>query len=389
MLTPDAPALDSTSMFRKTLAYFRQVLRSVQSGSSEAAVAYLKEENRILRELLLTRYGCKRLPLTDSHRRRLAALAKPLGTDLLAKTTQLFSPDTLLKWYRRLIAARYDGSANRHGGRPKVAREVIDLVLRLACDNRHWGYGRIHYYMDYLGHPVGRSTVRRIMEDHGLSPMPQRPAVPRTTWSDFVRSHLQIIAATDFFTVELLTFRGLVRYSVMFFIDLGSRRVHIAGIGQDPDGAWTQRALQEVMDTPAGVLAGKKYLIHDRDSVFTAEFDRLAREGGEGGEGGEVSMTPLKTPRQSPNFNAYAERFVQTVKQECLDKLILTSPGQLEYVLKEFTAYYHLERPHESLGGRMIMPEQVPRPGAACSSDRIVGSERLGGLLKSYRRAAA
>lgn len=332
-------------------------------------IEYLKEENQILREHIYQKHGSKRILLTDSQRKRLTAKAKPLGLKLLSETTELFSPATILGWYKKLVAKKYDGAANRKGGRTKVSQEKIDLVLKMSRENLHWGAGRICNYMKYLGHKIGKTTVWRIMEDHGLNPDPE---VRRTgDWNTFIRSHLSVLAATDFFSVELLTPKGLVRCMVLFIIDIGSRRVQIAGINTEPDGQWMKQVAKNMTDCEEGFIKDKRYFIHDRDSLFTKEFDQLIKAAG---------IEVVKTVIQSPNLNAYAERFVQTIKTECLDHLILTSQKQLEHVISEFLAYYHRERPHESLDGRMIDPWPQDKDGP------IVQFQRLGGLLKSYRR---
>lgn len=332
-------------------------------------IEYLKEENQILREHIYKKQDTKRILLTDSQRRRLAVKAKALGRTLLSETTDLFSPATIIGWYKKLIAKKYDGSANRSGGRTKVSQEKIDLVLKMSRENPDWGAGRIRNYMNYLGYKIGKTTVWRIMEDHGLNPDPE--VRKKGDWNKFISSHLDVLAATDFFSVELLTHKGLVRCMVLFIIDIGSRRVHIAGIKAAPDGQWIKQVAKNITDCEDGFLKGKRYLIHDRDSLFTREFDQLIKA---------VGVDVVKTVKQSPNLNAYAERFVQTIKTECLNHLVLSSPEQLEYVISEFVTYYHRERPHESLGGGMIEPWPQDKDGP------IVQFERLGGLLKSYRR---
>jgi len=356
-------------MIRKTLFRFVAMLSGLMDDQAQQVVEYLKEENKILREQLKDRYGCKRIKLTNDQRRRLAAKGKDVERHLLGQVTDLFSPDTLLKWYRQLIAAKYDGAPNRKGGRPKVSQELIDLVLRMTRENPSWGYGRIQNYMAYLGYSIGRSTVKRILDDHGICPGPERSS--QGTWTQFIQSHMNVLAATDFFSVELLTPRGLVRCMVLFVIDIGTRKVQIAGVTTEANGPWMHQMARNMTDMEAGFLKGKRYLIHDRDSLFTKTFDQIIKAGG---------VEAIKTPRQSPNLNAYAERFVQTVKQECLDRLILTSQGQLEYVLHEFLEHYHHERPHEGLGGRIIDPLPQDEDGP------ILKFERLGGLLASYRR---
>jgi putative transposase len=333
-------------------------------------VDYLREENRVLREQLRDKYGCRQVRLSDSQRRRLATKGVAVGRRLLDDVTDLFSPDTILRWYRQLIAKKYDGSPNRKGGRPKVSQEIIDMVLRFAREDPHWGFGRIRNYMVYLGYSVGRSTVKRILEDHGICPEPERNN--KGTWNEFIRSHLHVLAATDLFSVELLTPRGLIRCFVLFVIDIASRKVQIAGISAEPDGQWMKQMSRNLTQADSGFLQGKRYLIHDRDPLFTNAFDETLKAGG---------TMPIKTVKQSPNLNAFAERFVQSIKQECLDRLILTSQKQLEYAAKEYLLYYHRERPHEVLGGRLIDPLPQDADG------QIVRFERLGGLLRSYRRA--
>jgi putative transposase len=199
-------------------------------------IEFLKEQNQVLKEHIHEKCGTKRICLTDSQRRRLAVKARPLGAKLLGEVCDIFSPDTILGWYRKLVAKKYDGSANRKGGRPKIAKEIIDLVVRMAKDNKSWGHRRIRNYVVYLGHRVSYSSVQRILDDHGLDPN-GRPPDRKTTWNQLVRSHMDVIAATDFFTVELLTPRGLVRCMVLFVIDLASRKVEIVGVKIDPMGS--------------------------------------------------------------------------------------------------------------------------------------------------------
>lgn len=330
-------------------------------------IEYLKEENRILREKL----GNRRIQLSDNQHRRLTVKAKPLGRKILQEVTDLFSPETILGWYRKLIAAKYDGSANRKGGRPKVRQEVIDLVLKFKQENARWGYRQIRNYLVYLGFPIGATTVKQILQDHGFSPDPDM--IRKTTWKEFINSHMEVMAATDFFSVELLTKRGLVRCMVLFVIELATRKVEIAGIKADPNGTWMKQVARNLTDGDDGFLNGKRYLIHDRDPLFTKDFQEII---------GIAGVQVVKTPKQSPNLNAFAERFIWSIKFECLNHLILTSPEQLEYVIKEYLDYYHHERIHQALG-RIIEPRHEGQTG------EIACIERLGGLLKSYHRRAA
>ena len=198
----------------------------------QLALDYLREENRILKEQL----GGKRLRLNDDQRRRLASKAKLVGHKLLAQVATIVTPETLLAWHRKLIAQKYDGTAHRAPGRPRTAGEIEALVVRLAQENREWGYRRIEGAMSNLGHELARSTIAQILKRHGIEPSPERSR--KTTWKEFLSRHWELILATDFFTVEVWTRRGLQWYMVLFFIELSTRKVEIAGIAQVSNGLW-------------------------------------------------------------------------------------------------------------------------------------------------------
>jgi putative transposase len=187
----------------------------------------LREENRVLREQL----GDRRLRLSDDQRRRLAAKAKGLGRKLLRDVATIVTKETLLAWHRRLIAQKYGGAANRGPGRPRTCSEIEELIVRMAEENRDWGYRRIQGAMSNLGHSIARSTIADILQRHGLEPAPERGR--KTTWKEFISRHWELIVAADFFTVEVWTARGLQRFVVLFFIELSTRKVEIAGIGRD------------------------------------------------------------------------------------------------------------------------------------------------------------
>ena len=255
-----------------------------------AVIDYLKEENRVLREL----HGRRRLRFTDDQRRRLAAKGKMLGRRLLSEVCSIVTPDTILRWHRRLIARKYDGSANRGPGRPRVMAIIRDLTVRMAVENERWGYSRIKGALANLGHTVSRSTVRRILKEHGIYPAPERSK--RLPWKKYLKTHWESIAAGDFFTVEAWTRAGLVRYMVFFVIDLSSRRVQIAGIAPLPDGLWMLQVARNLIDDFDGFLHGKRYLIHDRDPLFTEELRELL---------GYVGIRSVRLPPRSPNLNGY------------------------------------------------------------------------------------
>ena len=194
-------------------------------------IEYLREENRVLREQL----GSRPLRLTDAQRRRLAVRGKKLGRRVLTQVAGIVTPDTILRWYRKLIAKKYDGSACCGRGRPMTRSEIAALVVRMAVENPTWGYTRIRGALSNLGHTLARTTVKRILHDHGIDPAPERSR--RLPWKTFLQAHWEGLAACDLFTVEVLTLAGLRRYLVFFVITLQSRRVAIAGIHPQPDGA--------------------------------------------------------------------------------------------------------------------------------------------------------
>jgi transposase InsO family protein len=333
-------------------------------------IDYLKEENRVLREQLCGR----RLRLTDDQRRRLAVRGKALGRRALGEVTSLLAPDTILRWYRQLIAAKYDGSAKRGLGRPATAESIQALVVKFAKENLGWGYTRLRDALGNLGYVVGRNTIKRILKDRGLQPAPERSK--RMPWKTFIKAHLGEIAAMDFFNVEVLSLTGLVRYSTLFVIDIETRRVHIAGIVRRAHGAWMKQVARNLIDGVDGFLKGIRYQIHDRDPLFTLEVRDLLRTAG---------VECLKHPAQSPNLNAYAEGFVLSIESECLNKLVLLSEQHLRRAVGEFIEHYHLERNHQGLANRLLTAPSAPMNDAT----PIVRRERLGGILNFYYRSAA
>jgi putative transposase len=237
-------------------------------------IDYLREENRVLREQL----GDRRLRFNDHQRRRLAAKAKMLGREVLDQIATMVTPETLLAWHRNLIAQKYDGTGHRTPGRPRTPVEIEALVVRMAEENRDWGYRRIQGALSNLGHELARSTIAQILERHGIEPAPVR--VRKTTWKEFVSQHWELIVATDFFTVEVWTRRGLQRFIVLFFIELSTRKVQIAGIASTANGLWMSQIARTLTDEEQGILTGKRYLIHDRDPLFTADFLKMIADTG-------------------------------------------------------------------------------------------------------------
>src|SRR3954449_13450016 len=322
-------------------------------------IEYLREENRVLREQL----GDRRVRFNDDQRRRLAAKAKGLGRRRLAEVATLVTPDTLLAWHRKLIAQKYDGSERRRPGRPRTRPELEALVVRMAEENRGWGYRRIQGALSNLKHKLARSTIAAILERHGIEPEPERNR--KTTWKEFLSRHWELIVAADFFTVEVWTRRGLQRFIVLFFLDLSTRRVEIAGLASTANGLWMSQVGRKVTDAVDGILLGKRYLIHDRDPLFTAEFLNLLAG---------VGVESVKLPPRSPNLNAHAERFVRSIKESCLDRLILFGEQSLRTAVSQFVTHYHRERPHQGVGNQLLRPEpsHVGNTGAVQRQERLI-----------------
>lgn len=289
-------------------------------------VEYLAVENRILRA-----HTPVRLRLSDAERATLGEIGKRLGRKALAKVAQVARPETILGWWRKLVAQKFDGSKHRsYPGRPKVSAEIEELIVQMARENSGWGYDRIAGALTNLGHNVSDQTVGNILRRRGIAPAPKR--IQTTAWKDFIAAHMAVLAGIDFFTAEVLTWRGPTTYYVLFVIQLETRRVTLAGITRQPTEEWMQQVARNLTDAEAGDLQGQRHVLHDPDTKFCAGFRSMLRAGG---------VQPLRLPSRSPNLNAFAERWVRSVKEECLSKLILIGEGSLRRALNEYVAHYN------------------------------------------------
>jgi putative transposase len=335
------------------------------SDQRRDAVEYLIEENRILRAQLRGR----RPRLTDEDRRRLARRGHRLGRRVLRQVATIVTPDTILRWHRQLIARKWT-CATRQPRRKGVLAEIRRLVVRMAEENPTWGYTRIRGALKNVGHRVGRSTIARILKAQGIPPVPERP----TSWQTFLRAHWGEIAGADFFTTEVWTWRGLVTYYTVFVIDLASRRVQVVGSTPSPNDLFMRQVSRTLTAADEGILVGHRVLICDRDAKWSAPVrERLD----------EAWIRMVETPFQVPNANAYAERFVRSIKQECLNRVVPLGERHLRRTIAEFVEHYHRERNHQGLGNELIDAVQPSRHAAG-----ICRRQRLGGLLNYYCRAA-
>ena len=331
---------------------------------------YLAAENSILKAQLNGR-----LRLSNAERARLGEIGHRLGRNALAEVANAARPDTILAWYRKLVARKFDGSkARRTPGRPRIDRDLEQLIVRLAQANPDWGYDRIVGALANLGYEISDQTVGNVLQRHGLPPAPERKHTK--TWAAFIRIHLALLAGTDFFTVEVLTLRGLVTYYVLFFIHLESRKVDIAGITAHPDEPWMRQMARNVTMEGCGALRDCHYLLHDRDTKYTQSFRAIIKSG---------RVEPLALPARSPNLNAYAERWVRSVKEECLSKVILFGERSLRRALSEYVEHFHAERNHQGKGNILLFPRDTD----ICREGSLQCRERLGGLLRYYHKEAA
>ena len=332
---------------------------------------YMAEKIRIYEEHLTALTGRKRPELTESDKRRLARKGKELNDFLLVSIEPTWAPGTLRNWYNQLVGVKYNstGANQKKRGRKPKSPEVVEEMLRLAERNPDWGYKCIVGTMKYLGYDISASTVKNILDEHGIVPDPERRL--RGDWDQFIETQQYVTAATDFAQVERLTPSGLIRESLLFFMDIGTREVRLGGIVNYPDGNWTTQIARNMCDMWDGFMLGKKYLIHDRDTLFHRRFDMIFES---------IGVKIKKLPPFSPQMNSRMENFIRAIKTECLDKMIFTSQGQLRIAVREYLDYWNHYRPHEGLGGSMVMPypQDMDAPVREVSF--------LGGLLHGYRR---
>jgi putative transposase len=333
-------------------------------------IEFLQAENRLLKQKI----GGKRLRFTDAERALLARKAKAVGRKALLELDTVVSPDTLLRWHRRLVAQKWNFVHRRGPGRPRIMREISRLIVRMAQDNPGWGYTRIQGALSNLNHRVGRGTIANVLKRNGIEPSPERDK--RTQWSTFLKAHWKVLFAADFLTVEVWTGRGLTTYYLLFMMSLAERLVAIVGITTRPDEAWMLQVGRNLTDSESGLLRSKQYLLIDRDGKYTDQFRRVIRAGG---------ATVIRLPPRSPNLNAYAERFARSIKDECLDRMIFVGQASLRRAVGEYIEHYHEERNHQGLANRLLRPSKT----TGAMDGRVRCHARLGGILNFYYRQAA
>ncbi len=338
-------------------------------------VEYLKAENAVLRGRLP-----RRIAVTPQERQTLLRFGRPLGAAIKGLIS-IVSPRTFARWLRQekqAAEAKAAGPAPARAtpGRPRTPEELRELVVKLARENA-WGVTRIFGELKKLGiTSVSRSTVRNILREANLEPGPQRG---EGGWYEFIQRHLSTLWACDFLSVKTWTICGVVEVYVLFFIHVGSRRVFVFGMTPHPDGPWVVQQARNASMVFGEQSEAPRYLIRDCDSKFVAGFDAVLEA-----DGVEV----VKVGPRAPNLNAFAERFVLSIKSECLSRFVFFGERHLRHVVGEYLAHYNAERPHQGIDNVPIGAQAPPEPVAVLGPGDVVCEERLGGLLKHYRRAA-
>ncbi len=292
---------------------------------------------------------------------------------MLDEIANLVTPDTLRAWHRKLIARKWT-HARKGPGRPGITKEITELLLHMARGNTSWGYDRLQGALANLGYLTSSSTVANILKRHGIEPAPERDK--RTSWRTFLKAHWGVMAATDFFTVEVWTPKGLVTYYVLFVIHLSTRKVSIEGVTSNPNSRFMLQIARNLTDEFDGFLRDHRFLIMDRDTKFTEAFRNTLDRAG---------VKPVRCPPRAPRCNAYAERFVRSIKEECLERMIFFGERSLRRALREYQTHYLRERNHQGVGNGLLEPTNL----VAFSNEPVQRRERLGGLLSYYNREAA
>jgi putative transposase len=344
------------------------VLRFRSDREKEIEILVLRHQLRVLERQV------GRPQLTQADRALLAGLSRVLPRQAW-KRSLFVTPGTLLRWHRELVARRWT-YPHRRPGRPATPNETRELIVLLARENPAWGYRRIQGELVGLGIKLAASTVWTILKDAGIEPSPRRQD---PSWAEFLRAQAASILECDFLTVDTLF---LKRFYVLFFLELATRRVHIAGIATNPDGRWVTQQVRNLFMHFDDQSIRPRFLVRDRDSKFTRDFDQVFRSEG---------IRVIKTPVRAPKARAHAERWVGSARRECLDRLLILGRRHLQHVLASYVLHYNEHRPHRSLEQRPPRtdpPSDVQPMANVIDLDRVRRRDLLGGLIREYRLAA-
>jgi len=351
------------SFFYRLARRFAEAVRIHQMDgvAKDAEILVLRHQLAVLQR------QAARPRFTWSDRALVSALARLVPRERWASF--LVAPETILSWHRALVRRRWT-YPHRRPGRPSLPQETVELIVRLARENPRWGYLRIVGELKKLGVAVSKTSAAVVLRRHRLPPAPRRSG---HTWSEFLRAQAKGIVATDFFTVDTITLR---RFYVLFVIEIDRRRVHLLGVTANPIGPWVTQVARSFASDLEDAGHHFRFLIRDRDTKFTTSFDAVLAS---------IGIETIRTPVASPRANAFAVRFVRTIRQDCLDHLLVVSQRHLEAVLDEYVCHYNEARPHRGLG----LDQPLPRPATSTTGDgKVIRHDVLGGIVHEYERAA-
>jgi transposase InsO family protein len=343
------------------------LVRLIGVLTGRGSESQLQLENAVLRhQVRVLRRSVRRPELKDRDRALLAAASRALSRERWVSF--MVTPQTLLRWHRELVRRKW--TYRRRGpGRPPLNSQTVDLITRLGRENPRWGCVRIQGELRKLGIRVGASTIRRILRRAGLGLAPRRTG---PTWAEFLRAQGRGVLACDFFTIETVFLKTLY---VLFFIELSTRRVHLAGTTSRPDSAWVTQQARNLAFTEC--LEDKHILLRDRDSKFCGPFDEVFRT---------VGLNVVRTPVRAPKANAVAERWIGTARRECLDHILMLDSRHLQRVLAAYVDHYNRARPHRALD---LDPPDLPSSAEGAVGSRVRRRDILGGLIHDYQRVAS
>jgi putative transposase len=288
----------------------------------------------------------------------------------LRQVVRIFQPQTVLGWHRQLVKHKWTYNPDGRGGRPRIDQVLERLVVRLAQENAGYGYGKIQGELGKLGYTIGEGTIANILKRHNIPPAPDRDGSP--SWRHLMKHYKEQMLACDFFTVETLFLQTIY---VLFFIEVGSRRLHFAGCTTNPDENWVSQQARQIVWNLETRTPSLRFLIHDRDGKFPTSFDTVFRS-----EGYKV----IRTPVRAPNANSHAERWIRSAREECLDKLLIVNQRHLQTVLTDYVDYFNTSRPHQGIGQRTPIARLPPN-----GNGPIQRRDVLGGIIHDYYRKAA
>ena len=339
---------------------------------------YFRQENKILKSKIK-----KRIVFTDDERRTLVEAAMVMGRDLMEQIVTIVKPKTILAWQRRLEKQKWDYSDRRKNnpGRPKIAMDIEQLVCKMARENE-WGYERIQGELKKLDIVISKSSVANILRRNGLPPSPEREG---PSWREFLSRHAPVFLCADMLQKEVWTFRGLTTAYVFFVIHLQTRKVILANATFSPTNQWLKQQTRHVLWECEDQGIEPRFFLRDNDQLYPEGMDAILKSSG---------VDTVKTPFQAPNANAHAERYVLNCRRDCLNHLLIFGLNRLQYVLDCYVSYYNEHRPHQGIGNIIPAEYNMPakRQGGIMPSNATVGNvirkDFLGGLLKSYQKAA-